>query len=158
QLKDQRALGALADLAVKQAENQWFRLAILSSVADQPSQFFHLLRAKNSSFENKELFAQLAALVGAKHDTNELSKFLGALSGLKQPEPALAGLNKGLKLANASNLKVSGAETSLQPFLNSGDEAVQKTAWETARFFELRQLVQKAIADAQNPGLTTKQR
>src|SRR5262249_49922446 len=52
----------------------------------------------------------------------------------------------------------SGAESSLLPFLNSGDEAVQKTAWETARFFELRQLVQKAVTDAQNPSLTTKQR
>src|SRR5262249_16043338 len=92
QLKDQRALTALADLAVKQAENQWFRLAILSSVADQPSQFFHLLRAKNPSFENKELFAQLASLIGAKHDATELSKLFASLSGFKQPGTVEAAL------------------------------------------------------------------
>jgi putative heme-binding domain-containing protein len=158
QLKDQRALNALADLAMNRSDDQWFRLAILSSAADQSSQFFHLLRAKNPSFENKEMFAQLAALIGAKHDERELAKFLGALAGLKQPEAAMAGLTKGLKLASVSKLQVAGAEASLLPFLNSGDEAVQKAAWETARFFELRQLVQKALADAQNASLPAKQR
>jgi putative heme-binding domain-containing protein len=158
QLKDQRALNALADLAMNHSDDQWFRLAILSSAADQSSQFFHLLRAKNPSFENKEMFAQLAALMGAKHNANELAKFLGALAGLKQPEAAMAGLTKGLRLANVSKLQVAGAEASLLTFLNSGNEDVQKAAWETARFFELRQLVQKALADAQNASLPAKQR
>ncbi len=158
EIKEKGAMDALAELAMRHSENQWFRLATLSSVADQPSQFFHLLRAKNASFENKELFAQLAAMIGAKHDPAELSKFLGALSGLKQPEIALAGLNKGLKLANVSNLPVTGAEASMLPFLNSENDTIQKAAWETARFFEMRQLVQKAIADAQNASLLAKQR
>ncbi|MGE0126564.1 MAG: PVC-type heme-binding CxxCH protein [Blastocatellales bacterium] len=158
QLKDKRSMDALADLAIRHGENQWFRLAVLSSVADQSSQFFHLLRARNSSFESKEMFAQLAALIGAKHDTAELSKFLSALSGLKQPETALAGLSKGLKLASVGKLPIAGAEASLLPFLNNENEAVQKAAWETARFFELRALVQKAVTDAQNTGLSSKQR
>lgn len=158
QLKDKRAMDALADLAVRRGEDQWFRLAILSSVADQSSQFFHLMRAKYPSFENKEMFARLATIIGAGRDSAELSKFLAALTKLKQPEAALAGLNKGLKLANASNLQVAGAESSLLPFLESNNETAQKAAWETARFFEMRQLVQKAIADAQNPSLPVKQR
>ncbi len=158
QLKVPRALNALADLAVTRSDDQWFRLAILSSAADQSSQFFHLLRAKNPSFENKEMFAQLAALIGAEHDERELSKFLGALAGLKQPEAAMAGLTKGLRLANVSKLQVAGAEASLLPFLNSEQEDTQRAAWETARFFELRQLVQKALADAQNAGLPAKQK
>ncbi len=158
QLKDNRALDALADLAVKYSDDQWFRLAIISSVAGRSSQFFHLLRAKNPSFENKELFAQLAALVGAKHDSTELSRLLSALSGLNQPEAAMAGLSKGLKLANVTKLQVANAENLLLPFLNSDKEDVQRAAWETARFFELRQLVQQAMADAQNTGLTVKQR
>ncbi len=152
------AMDALADLAVRHGENQWFRLAILSSVADRSSRFFHLLRSRNSSFENKELFGQLASMIGAKHELGELSKFLGALSALKQPESTLAGLSKGLKLANVSKLPIAIAEASLLPFLNSDDEATQKAAWETARFFELRALVQKAIADSQNAGLSSKQR
>lgn len=158
ELKDQRALDELADLAIKRGDDQWFRLAILSSVADRASKFFHLLRAKNPSFENKQMFAQLAALIGAKHDSAELSKFLAALAGLKEPEAALAGLNKGLKLANVSNLQVAKAEAALLPFLNSDKEAVQRAAWETARFLELRALVQKAMADAQNTALPAKQR
>ncbi|MGH9937454.1 MAG: PVC-type heme-binding CxxCH protein [Blastocatellia bacterium] len=158
ELKEKRAMNALADLAIRHGENQWFRLAALSSVADQSSQFFHLLRAKSPSFENKEMFAQLAALIGAKHDAAELSKFLGALSGLNQPETALAGLSKGLRLANVSKLPIAGAEASLLPFLKSDNEALQKAAWETARFFELRALVQKALADSQNAGLPLKQR
>src|SRR5215468_8563434 len=158
QLKDKRAMDALADLTIRRGEDPWFRLAILSSVADQSSQFFHLIRAKNPSFENKEMFAQLATLIGARRDSTELSKFLAALAKLKQPEAALAGLNKGLSLANVSNLLVAGAEASLLPFLTSNNEAAQKAAWETARFFEMRQLVQKAIADAQNAGLPVKQR
>ncbi|MCI0524188.1 MAG: HEAT repeat domain-containing protein [Acidobacteria bacterium] len=158
QMNDNRAMDALAKMAIERGENQWFRLAILSSVSDRASQFFHLLRAKNPSFENKEMFAQLAALIGAKHEAAELSRFLGGISGLKQPGIALAGLSKGLKLANVSNLKVAGAENSLSAFLNSESETVQKAAWETARFFELRQLVQKAITDAQNASLPTNQR
>jgi putative membrane-bound dehydrogenase-like protein len=158
QLKDNRAMDALAELTVKRAEDPWFRLAILSSVADQSSQFFHLMRAKHPSFENKEMFAQLATLIGARRDSAELSKFLAALAQLKQPEAALAGLNKGLKMANAANLQAPGAEASLIPFLESNNEATQKAAWETARFFEMRQLVQKAMSDAQNANLPVKQR
>src|SRR5215510_7555881 len=89
QLKDKRAMDALADLTIRRGEDPWFRLAILSSVADQSSQFFHLIRAKNPSFENKEMFAQLATIIGARRDSTELSKFLAALAKLKQPEAAL---------------------------------------------------------------------
>src|SRR5262245_3671739 len=158
QLKDNRAMDALADMAISRGEDPWFRLAILSSVADQSSQFFHLLRAKHPSYENKEMVAQLATLIGARRDSAELSKFLAAVDKLKQPEAALEGLNKGLQLANAGNLRAPGAEASLLPFLTSNNEAAQKAAWETARFFEMRQLVQKAMADSQNANLPVKQR
>ncbi len=158
QLKDNRALDALAELAMRHSGDQWFRLAILSSVADNSSQFFHLLRAKNPAFENNELFSQLAALIGAKHDATELAKLLSELSTFKAAEPSLTGLIKGLKLANVTNLRVPQAAASLSPFLNSENEALQKVAWETARFFELPGLVNKALADALNTGLPLKQR
>src|SRR5262245_26224027 len=72
QLKDKRAMDALAGRAKRRGEDPWFRLAILSSVADRSSQFFHLLREKNPAFENKEMFAQLATLIGARRDPAEL--------------------------------------------------------------------------------------
>jgi putative membrane-bound dehydrogenase-like protein len=161
QLKDRRALDGLAELAMKESGDQWFRLAILSSVASQSSTFFHLLRAENSSFENSELFAQLASLIGAKHDPGELSRFLAALPELKQPavtESALIGLTKGLKLSSVAMIPVANAEKSLAGFLSSGNEGLQKAAWEAARYFDLPGLVSRAIADSQNAALPENKR
>ncbi|MFN0108935.1 MAG: PVC-type heme-binding CxxCH protein [Blastocatellia bacterium] len=158
EMKDTRAMDVLADLAMKQADNQWFRLAALSSVNDSAAQFFALLRKKNPDFDNKPLFTQLAALIGGKHDANELAGLLKLVASLKDAEPALNGLSKGLKLADVKNLRVAGAEAVLMKLLSSDNEALQKATWETARFFELKGLVQKALADAQNASLPVKTR
>ncbi|MBS1787004.1 MAG: c-type cytochrome [Acidobacteria bacterium] len=151
-------MDALADLAIRHADDQWFRLAVLSSVNDSAAQFFALLRKKNPGFDNKQLFAQLAALIGGKHDANELAGLLKLVASLKDPEPTLSGLGRGLKLADVKNLRVAGAEAILMKLLSSDDEALQKAAWETARFFELKGLVKKAMADAQNASLPEKTR
>jgi len=158
EMKDGRAMDALADLAIKHADNQWFRLAVLSSVNDSAAQFFALLQKKNPSFDSKPLFSQLAALIGGKHDANELAGLLKLAATLNDPEPTLNGLSRGLKLADVKNLRVAGAEAVLMKLLSSDNEALQKAAWETARFFELKGLVQKALADAQNDGLPVKTR
>lgn len=158
QMKDARSMDVLADLAINHSDDQWFRLAVLSSVNDSAAQFFALLRKKNPDFDNKQLFAQLAALIGGKHDTNELAGLLKQLPSLKDPEATLSGLSKGLKLADVKNLRVAGAEPVLMKLLSSDNEALQKATWETARFFELKGLVQKALADAQNASLPEKTR
>ncbi|MDX2041749.1 MAG: HEAT repeat domain-containing protein [Acidobacteriota bacterium] len=158
EIKTPNTLDVLADLAIKHGDNQWFRLAILSSVNDSAAQFFALLRKKNSDFDNKQLFSQLAALIGGKHDANELAGLLKLVTGLNDAEPTLNGLSKGLKLADVKNLRVAGAEAVLMKLLSSDNEALQKATWETARFFELKGLVQKALADAQNASLPVKTR
>ncbi len=158
QMKDARSMDVLADLAINHSNDQWFRLAVLSSVNDSAAQFFALLRKKNADFDNKQLFGQLAALIGGKHDANELAGLLKLVASLKDPEPTLNGLSKGLKLADAKNLRVAGAEPVLMKLLSSDNEALQKATWETARFFELKGLVQKAMADAQNASLPEKTR
>ncbi len=158
QSKDPAALNALAELAMRYADNQWFRLAVLSSINDSAAQFFSLLRAKNPQFENEQLFGQLAALVGGKHDANELAGLFKLLPALKKPEAALNGLSKGLKLADVKNLRVANAEAALLALLSNETETVQKAAWETARFFELKGLVQKALAESQNAALPVKTR
>ncbi len=158
QIKDSRTLDALADLAMNHGDDPWFRLAVLSSVNDSAAQFFALLRRKNPQFDSELLFAQASALVGGKHDTKELADLLKLIPGLKKPESALNGLSRGLKLADVKNLRVASAEAVLSGLLASNDEALQKAAWETARFFELKGLVQKALADAQNTGLPVKTR
>lgn len=158
QMKDNSSLDALAGLVMKHADNQWFRLAVLSSVNDSAAEFFTLLRKKDSAFENEQLSSQLAALVGSKHDANELAGVLKLIPALKKPEAALAGLSRGLKLADVKNLRVATAEPVLMTLLSNESEAVQKAAWETARFFELKGLVQKALADAQDTSLPAKNR
>jgi putative membrane-bound dehydrogenase-like protein len=156
QAKSAGALDALVEMAAAHGNDPWFRLAIISSAGDQSSAFFHALRAKHPDFESKEMFAQFASLIGTRRNAGELQKLLGALGELKQPEATqalLAGLGKGLKLVSAKNLRVANAEAALLPFLNSSTDALQKIAWETARYFELKSLVRKAIADAQNTSL-----
>ncbi|HEX4946635.1 MAG TPA: PVC-type heme-binding CxxCH protein [Blastocatellia bacterium] len=146
-VKDKRAFDALVTMAAERSNDQWFRLAILSSVADSAAQFFQALRAKHPNFENKDMLAQLGSLIGAKHDGAEMTGFIKGLQGLKEPEAGLNGLAKGLNLANVKNLPGAGIEAALLPFLNHTNEAVSKAAWETARFFELQGLIDKALAD-----------
>ncbi|MGH9802784.1 MAG: DUF7133 domain-containing protein, partial [Blastocatellia bacterium] len=135
QIKDAHSMDVLADLAIKHGDDQWFRLAVLSSIADSAAEFFTLLRKKNPGFDNKQLFAQMASLIGGKHDTNELAGLFKLIPSLKDPEPTLSGLSKGLKLADVKNLRVANAESVLLTLLSKDNEAMQKAAWETARFF-----------------------
>jgi putative membrane-bound dehydrogenase-like protein len=158
QLKDSRALNTLAELALQRADNQWFRLAILSSVADVASQFYALLHTKRPTWENAEMIAQLAALIGAKHDTAELARFLTSLNQLKQPAAALTGLAKGIKLAGVKNLRVANAERALSALLNHPDAKVQNAAWDAARYFELRALIDQALKDVNNDKLPDNKR
>ena len=90
--------------------------------------------------------------------TAEMTSFLKGLNGLKEPEAGLNGLAKGLNLANVKNLPGAGIEAALLPFLNNSNEAVNKAAWETARFFELKGLIDKALADLTKAELPPKQK
>jgi putative membrane-bound dehydrogenase-like protein len=150
QINDRRALEALAELARQRSGDPWFRAAILSSVPNNASELLHLLLSKGQS---TELLAQLASLIGTKHDPKEIASFLSALPSLKRPDTGLRGLARGLKLTGVRALRVPGAEAALAKFLDSPSEPVRNAAWDVARYFELRALVQKAIHDATAPGL-----
>lgn len=158
QLKEKRALDALAEIARQRSEDPWFRIAILSSVSDTASQFFHLLLSKGGSGNNSQLLTELGSLIGARQVPSEISRFLNALPSLKEPGAALSALAKGLKLSGAKSLKVPGAETALKKFLNSPSDEVTRAAWETARHFELRELIRQATADALVPELPVTRR
>jgi len=157
-LKDTRAFDALVAVAATHSNDQWFRLAILSSVADSASQFFAALRAKHPNFDNKEMIAKLGSLIGAKHDAAEMTSFVKGLTGLKEPEAGLNGLAKGLQLAGVKNLPAPSIEAALTPYLNHTNEAVSKAAWEVARFFELKGLIDKALADLAKADLDPKKK
>jgi putative membrane-bound dehydrogenase-like protein len=147
-LKNPRSLRALADLAHQHSADQWFRLAILSSVADSASPFFHSLLAKGESWTDQQLLIELSALIGARQNTRELAAWFRVTPKLTAPDKFLEGLTRGLRLANVRNIQVPGAEQAITRLLASGSEAVQRAAWETARYFELTSLVRQAGKDA----------
>jgi putative membrane-bound dehydrogenase-like protein len=156
-MKDRRALAALVDLTLQRASDPWFRTAILGAVAESAFEFFDRLRAKQPSLD-PSLLSQLGSLIGGKHNTVEISRFLKALGTQANPDAGLKGLARGMKLAGVKNLDVPDAETSLSKFLKSSAEPVQAAAWEAARYLELRSLVQRALTEAQSEDLPLAQR
>jgi putative membrane-bound dehydrogenase-like protein len=158
ELRDSRALGALAKLAHDRSSDRWFRVAILSSVADSASQFFHMVLAKGESWTDPGLLVELSSLIGARADKSELSRWFAALPKLSQPDKVLAGLTRGLKLANARNLRVAGADEAFTRLMRPGREPVERAAWEASRYFELAALLRQASKDVETPDLAPAKR
>jgi putative membrane-bound dehydrogenase-like protein len=158
QLNGEPRLGALAEVASHHANDHWFRIAILSSVHDAAAQFFDRVRTTTQLMSEPEFLSQLASLIGAKHDPQEIAHFLRALPQLKQPDAGLSGLSKGLRLSGVRAVRVPGAEALLMRYLNSSSEQMQEAAWETARYLEMPGLTKKATADALASDLDIKRR
>jgi putative membrane-bound dehydrogenase-like protein len=152
-VKSPRTLPMLAELAHERSADSWFRIAILSSTADRASAFYEMLLAKGESWTDPEMLASLSALIGARQQSAEIGRWFAAVPRLSQPEKALDGLARGLKLSDARNLKVPGAESALDRLLSSPNEQVQRAAWEVSRYFELEGLVRRAAAEAVNSDL-----
>jgi putative membrane-bound dehydrogenase-like protein len=148
ELKDRRALTALKELAHNRSSDSWFRIAILSSVADSASPFFHAVLSKGESWTDPQLLVQLSALIGARQNKAELSQWFAALLKLHNPDKALEGLTRGLRMTSARNLKTPGAEQALMKVLSYGDEPAQRAAWEASRYFELSAMLNRAAKDA----------
>lgn len=152
-LKDPGMLKALAELAHDHAADPWFRVAILSSVEDSASPFYHLLLAKGETWTDPQMLVELSALIGARQNRGELSQWFAALPKLRQPDKELEGLTRGLKLANAHRVQAAGVEAAITRLLASGSEPVQRAAWEASRYFELDNLLRRASSDAVNANL-----
>jgi putative membrane-bound dehydrogenase-like protein len=153
ELKDSRTLTTLAELAHQHSSDEWFRLAILSSVADSAAPFFHMLVAKGTSWTAPEMLVELSALIGARQNKNELAQWFATLPRLSEPDKDLEGLTRGLRLSNAKNVQAPGAEQALAKLLSSNNDAVQKAAWEASRYFELAGLIRRAMSDSINGAL-----
>jgi putative membrane-bound dehydrogenase-like protein len=158
QLKNKGAFDALLHIAHARSSDQWFRLAILSSVAETASPFFHALLAKGEQWSDARMLAELSALIGARQDNAELGRWFGSLPKLQQPDGALEGLTKGLKLVGAKRLQVAQAEPVLARMLTEGTDSVQRAAWEASRYFELESLVRRAAGQAVNDALPVTKR
>jgi hypothetical protein len=149
----------LTELARDHGGDAWFRVAILSSLNENASEFFHLYLSRNQFQLNPTFLDQLAALIGAKHDANEIRRFLTVENVLLPQHPnegaaGLFGLARGLQLAGVHDLAVGGAEGRLADFLNQPSPSVQKASWEIAEHLQLYGLVQRASRDAAAAGLS----
>ena len=157
-LKDPRVLATLERQAHQSSSDPWFRVAILSSVADSASPFFHTLLNKGESWTDPQLLIELSALIGARLNQNELSQWFAALTKVSHPDQFLEGLTRGLKTSNARNLRVPGAEQALTKLLASDSQPVQHAAWDASRYFELGTLIQRAGQEALNSDLSSPRR
>ena len=146
--KDRRVIPTLAGIAHRDSGDPWFRMAILSSVGDAASEFFHVVLAKGEGWTDPQLLVDTSALIGGRQNRAELAAWLAALPKIRQPENYLAGLTRGLRLVSARNLNVPGAEQAFARLLSSGNEAVERAAWDASRYFELTALIARASRDA----------
>jgi putative heme-binding domain-containing protein len=144
----------LADIVERHPDERWFRLAVLSAAADKPLGLFQAVH----DFGKGELLAQIATLIGTRHDPKEVATFLAGISRTPIPDVGLAGLAKGLRLAAVTELQVPGAEASLARYLQSDSAAVQTAAWDVARHLELKTLLARAAQDAQAEKIPQKTR
>ncbi|HZQ53555.1 MAG TPA: PVC-type heme-binding CxxCH protein [Bryobacteraceae bacterium] len=147
-LKDPQTLPALAQLAHQHSSDQWFRDAILSSVAGSASPFYEALLAKGETWTDPQLFIGLSALIGSRRNEKELSRWFAGLGKLQHPDNELAGLTRGLELVRARYLQVPGAEAALTRLIDAGSEPARRAAWEASWHFRLDRLLQRAMSDA----------
>jgi putative heme-binding domain-containing protein len=148
ELKARRAFDALLRITHARASDAWFRVAVLSSVADSASAFFHALLAKGESWCDEQMFVELSAVIGARQNSAEIGRWFLAAEKMQRPDALLAGLTRGLRLVAAKRLRVAQAETVLARMLTKGSDATQQAAWEVGRHFELSALVKKAATEA----------
>lgn len=139
------ARNALVQVAAANIEDRWIRMSALSSAADAPVAFHQALLAKNVEVP-KDLLTAIGGLVGTRKNTAEIQAFLGGLPKGDAAEPGLRGLANGLRLTGARQLPGGGIEAALSAHLNAGVDS----AWDVARFFELKGLIERASKDALN--------
>ena len=141
----------LAEILEHHPDDRWFRLAALSSV---PSNSYDLFQALHKFGQKPDLLSQLGTQIGMKHDPKELASFLNGIGRTQNPQAALAGLARGLRLSGVSQLKIPGAEAALSRYLQGDSTA----GWDVAAHLELTGLVEKAKQEAQNASLPVKTR
>ena len=145
-------------MAHEKSSDPWFRTAILSSAANSASPFYDSLLAKGETWVDPQMLIELSALIGARQNPAELSKWFASVSKLKQPERELEGLVRGLKLSVAHDLVVPGAEPVVTRLTRSDNKDLQEAAWNTAVYFDFPALIQQALKDAANPDASKEKR
>ncbi len=156
ELRSAKALQALAELATREANDPWFRAAILSSAAHSAWEFLQVLLRHGRNWQNPEFVNGLGSLIGASRNAVEIAGFLRTVPSLQHPEDALKGLSRGLETAGTAALRAPAAVSHLRRLAVDRRPAVRQAAWEAARFFELGPMLPEArhLAFAQDQPLS----
>jgi putative membrane-bound dehydrogenase-like protein len=142
--KSTAAKSALVDIASRFGDDKWFRIAALSSAADDPQRFFADLVRKGGKI-HPEMAGMAGSLIGTRQQGTEIQAFLAVLpAGDAVAQAGLSGLGRGLRLVNARGLRSAGIEPALAKYLNANVDA----AWDVARHFDIPGLIDRAERDA----------
>ncbi len=156
ELRNTKALHALADLATREAGDPWFRAAILSSAAHSASEFFQVLLQRGRKWQSPEFLSGLGSVLGTSRNAGEIARFLKTVPSLQHPEEALKGLSHGLGTGGPTPLRAPAAVDTLRRLAADRRPGVRQAAWEAARFFELGPMLAEArrLALAQDQPLS----
>ncbi len=137
----------LGKLIAEHGEDRWFRVAVLTSVANKPGEFLRVLQSQKKGLEHADFVQQLAQVVGARKDRGEIETLLEVAGN---ESTAYLGLARGMKLAGGPRLASPKAEAVFRRVLASAPEKVQQAAWTAARQFDMPGVFAKALTDAAN--------
>ncbi len=172
QWPDPRSLELLARLAKSDGTDEWFRAAILSSVAQSPHRFLQtVLEQRTSSHPMQSLCRGLASMIGTRHRNEEIAAVLCAAGrssngrGMAVPTAELLeGLLEGLRHGRQSPFHSGEGEEALSRLLGDARQDVRKLALELIGQLKVsssprvRALFAQAARDALNPSLSVSQR
>jgi putative membrane-bound dehydrogenase-like protein len=169
--KDARALEALALLAQRDGNDHWAQAAILSSVATRSGQLIGLLlRRREAKGHGALLLRPLAAVVGARKQSEEINDLLQVLSAIKGPDgpdaqiQALTGLVEGLGRGTQSTKVALRDEKALAALLEGPSREVKLLALRAAGSMQLhdapavRGAYRSALATGLDPRHTVAER
>ncbi len=149
---DPRALDALAAVAKRDAADPWTRTAVLSSVAETSGQLLARLLTDTpfaTSADAIDLIRELARIIGARGQTDEMQHALAAAGGSDLDSPALreviTGIGEGLKRTGKSLRRAKLTGDAAQVVEHLLTRAAQ-TAADSAQTNEARLLAVRLLA------------
>ena len=107
-LKDDRALDALAEIAERDGSDRWTRAAVLSALSHRSLGLIDRLAARGflKRPDAAIWLEELAVLVGAEHDERDrsllIARFLKPQAELDHARAVLVGLGRGLRRSGGS--------------------------------------------------------
>lgn len=170
----QQSFGLLQRIALRNLDDSWFQIAVLSSAGENALEWFRTVAARadlqqTPADARKQFLLRIASILGARERSEEVAAVLATVARSRSGAsawwrvPSLEGMARGLGEKGANRLKLSTpAEAALLRLLQ--ERQVRRSALLVAERVELRQsetllsLVQRASEGAMNPGLALEER